>query len=429
MRTRSRTTILGQWPAKSSGSISLTNYKCDGTSTVSTVTEGAQAAINNHVVSERISDYLGRGQSHGVIHRRSERLINQIVADSYPNASSPYGSFHYGVKHNDVLQYYSNATSQLQLMDVMHSSAAPANWSFSYPVVSDGSIYADLLQKARQLKADVLLNMLEANQLWPSLKSLTVSLPNLARNWKALTAKRRIATASSSFLAWKFGIGPVMRDMANIAKFAPDMLRQYNRHINQKNIRLSKLLMGNASYVRGPLNGVANGVTYATHTFQGMCLHGPEVRYVLLIKPTRSKYLTEQFAKLDFLMSRFTTSPASLLWERIPFSFVADWFVDVRGCLAKLDSLIGVEPFKVLSFTKSTRWQVQTRHYELLKRVCASGPTLFDGLVTQVDDKHYERSVLSAGFLPSWKPRYGKNQAGITAALIGQRLSRLRNVS
>jgi hypothetical protein len=45
-------------------------------------------------------------------------------------------------------------------------------------------------------------------------------------------------------------------------------------------------------------------------------------------------------------------------------------------------------------------------------------------LVTE-EYSHYDRSIATMGPLKvTWKPRFGKNQAGISAALISQALSK-----
>lgn len=58
------------------------------------------------------------------------------------------------------------------------------------------------------------------------------------------------------------------------------------------------------------------------------------------------------FVRLDYVMdnpflaslaSLGITNPASLIWEKIPFSFVADWFLPVGGYLSAWDAAVGWE--------------------------------------------------------------------------------------
>jgi hypothetical protein len=124
-------------------------------------------------------------------------------------------------------------------------------------------------------------------------------------------------------------------------------------------------------------------------------------------------------------MRRFATSPASLAWELVPFSFVLDWFVDLRGTLQALDKLVGFSPYKVSSFTRSYSYELQSDYYLETYSPC-NGSLLQRLRQCSASYRHYERSAgVSNSALPSWNPRFGKNQAGISAALIAQQLSKL----
>jgi hypothetical protein len=147
----------------------------------------------------------------------------------------------------------------------------------------------------------------------------------------------------------------------------------------------------------------------------------PVLRYVLAVKPT-VKFGTAFFQKADYLLSRFATSPASLAWEKVPFSFVVDWFVDLRGVLSTLDSLVGFNPYETVSLTKSVKYELATDTFVETFSPCTGG-LLQSFSSGTFEYKHYDRSNISPGQMPRWNPRFGKNQAGITAALISQKLT------
>jgi hypothetical protein len=149
----------------------------------------------------------------------------------------------------------------------------------------------------------------------------------------------------------------------------------------------------------------------------------PEVRYVLVVRP-KIKYSLAFFQKADFVLSRFASSPASLAWEKIPFSFVIDWFVDVRGALNGLDNLLGTSPWEVVSFTRSFSYGLRTQATCKTFSPCDSS-VLMDFLTATAEYKSYERSLASGGPMPIWSPRFGKSQAAISAALITQALLKL----
>jgi hypothetical protein len=135
--------------------------------------------------------------------------------------------------------------------------------------------------------------------------------------------------------------------------------------------------------------------------------------------------MTSFFSKADLFMSRFATSPARLAWEKIPFSFVLDWFVDLKGTLDALDKVVGVEPYQVISFTRSFTYKLATDVFYTRRSPC-NGGTYFDRSLGSCDFSHYERIPVSTQqSLLRWSPHFGKNQAAISAALIAQQLARI----
>lgn len=68
-----------------------------------------------------------------------------------------------------------------------------------------------------------------------------------------------------------------------------------------------------------------------------------------------------QFVRLDFLPGNMflaalgragVTNPAQILWEKVPFSFVADWFSTMGDCISVLDA---TEGFQFLSGSRTSR--------------------------------------------------------------------------
>jgi hypothetical protein len=280
-----------------------------------------------------------------------------------------------------------------------------------------------VLDRARGLKADMLLNAVEANQMWPSIKSIATSLPAMAANWYQM--RKVIKTASGAFLAWKFGVSPVLQDMMAVHRYLPRIQEDVLRHAKGDKQRFSIT----AERVLTSTDGVyyqssQNGFVVQRFSRQSKVVKPPVVRYVLVVKPS-TKYHTAFMSKADLFMRRFATSPASLAWELVPFSFVLDWFVDLRGTLRNLDKLIGFEPFKISSFTRSFSYELQSDYYLETLSPC-NGSQLQFFRQCSGSYRHYERSTgFTTGALPSWNPRFGKNQAGISAALIAQQLSKL----
>jgi hypothetical protein len=104
-----------------------------------------------------------------------------------------------------------------------------------------------------------------------------------------------------------------------------------------------------------------------------------------------------------------------------------DWFVDLRGALRGIDNLVTVQPYKVVSLTKSLRYALATDAILEPCSPCTAGGTVLSKGSVSVEFEHYERSSLSStALLPTIRGRFGKNQAAITAALITQALAGAR---
>jgi hypothetical protein len=270
----------------------------------------------------------------------------------------------------------------------------------------------NVLEYARQLKADVLLNVVEANQIWPSIKSLATSLPNMARNWRDL--RNVLKSASGGYLAYKFGVSPILSDLMNVHRYLPRMREDVVRHQKQQARRFSVTAELPCTYT-APMPNMG---------FKGDVVTPPVLRFVLVVKP-KTKYHTELFARIDHFVSRFATSPASLAWELVPFSFVVDWFVDLRGVLNAVDNVVGSSPYEIVSFTRSFSYHLESS-FQLQNFSACDGTSVIQTWPRCTSEmKHYERSLVSNNHSISWIPQFGKSQAAISAALISQKLSQL----
>jgi hypothetical protein len=240
----------------------------------------------------------------------------------------------------------------------------------------------------------------------------------MARYWKEI--RKVIKTASGAFLAYKFGISPILQDFMSINRYLPRMKEDIRRHVEGDKHRYSVEAVMN---VVAPPDELFSSST-AKFTRKSQLISQPTVRYVLVVKPA-NKYTTPFFRAADALVSRFVTSPASLAWELVPFSFVVDWFVDLRGTLGLLDKLMGFSPYEIVSFTRSHSYHCAVQCYLETLSPC-NGSSLQSFRQCSVEYKHYDRSIVGGGSLPTFNPRFGKNQAAVSAALIAQRLSLLR---
>jgi len=397
--------------------------KCDGNLVYGSVTV---PALNQESCyrRERMRDSLGKGKSHACMHRvHTVDIVDNMTTCMF--AAVAQGS-------NGVTNYsHSNAWFDSNKSGYDLNSSWDVNSDVSIPPgyvlstsVNESSLQNAVIERAKGLRADVLLNIVEANQVWPSIKSLTSALPAMATHW--LSMRKTIKTMSGAYLAYKFGVSPILSDMMAIHRYLPRLTEDVVRHGKGDAQRYSIVAEIPCAAPNDEVlwQGTVNGIPVTRYTRTGVINKTPAIRYVLVVKPS-AKYSMAFFSKADLFMRRFASSPASLAWELVPFSFVVDWFVDLRGVLGSLDKLVGFEPYKVVSFTRSFGYELQTTAHLRTFSPC-SGAQLQSFDQYSCVYKHYERSAnVTTSALPVWKPRFGKNQAGISAALIGQQLSKI----
>jgi len=404
-----------------------TNSYCDGTSDPPVSYSGFAVAVVSQGVNERMEDGLGKGQPHDCKHRKLTYYLNDNPYYTASVVSAPkLGVTSWNLEQARLSVYNSAVLFGDYLNWNLSDSSLPPGW-FMTPTTSADEVRLkeDVIEKARGLKADVLLNLVEANQIWPSIRSLTLCLPEMAYNWNKI--RKVIRTAAGGFLAWKFGVSPILSDIMSIQRWFPKIAEDVKRHAEGRPSRFASSGKVVMAFAPGDESSIVLNGHETDHRYsQGFLSESPVVRYVLVVKP-RDLTGSDAFGRtLDLLMSRFTTSPASLAWEKIPFSFIADWFVDLRGVLRRIDSMLGFEPYQVVSFTRSFSYGCSAQRFWDTFSPCSGAP-LFNVTVGSADYKNYERSLVSmGGSPPTWKPRFGKNQAGISAALISQYLSKVK---
>lgn len=423
MRIRTRNLVLDSISVPSI-SVPKTEYWCNG-SVVNGSNSFASLQRNTHYVDETIADEVGRGKSNNVIHNRGEYKLNSLPQSYFFDEVGSNQPGYTLLPTASTLYWFGRSSSVIDPLRWLYyppdNQAVPPRWTLDTSQISETSLQNEVFERAKQLKADAALNLVEANQLWPSLTSLTSSLGIMSRDWKAI--RKAIRNLPGSYLAYKFGISPVLSDMMSIYRFWPAMASDLKRYISGDAMRFSVFAEVPCSFNASPttLHVAREG------RFNGTVLKTPIIRYVLTVKPNTA-YFTPFFQKASYVMSRFASSPASLAWETIPFSFVLDWFVDMRGALSSLDYALGQSPFTVVGFTRSLTYSLRTDGYMEHTNRCNSSTRLNWHCGSAVYKYYTRRTVVPYGNpIPTWKPRFGKNQAGISAALILQKLMSLKS--
>jgi hypothetical protein len=437
MRTRTRNTSLGTHTELGQSINSLIYYGNGTTGTASTVMPAFTCTLG--YVLQRMTDETSRPKrSNKVVHRKCIAAVNTAVGPFYdPVYTSPWGYVEYERADPQWIKIKSSVIdSEANLWSTNSDVALPPRWNVSSAVANENSLKEDCIQAARQLKADLLLNIVEANQIWPAIRAVAgLDLARMSdqwiRNrkvWKSHHAAFNIVKRQvpGNFLAYKFGIAPLIHDIKDTVTYAHKLRSDMERFDKQETFRYSRsaemrALFDSSTQHIAPLNGYqCVDIDYA-----GAVLDLPRLRYVLVVKP-KIRFKSDLMKKIDFVVSRFSTSPADLAWEKIPFSFVVDWFIDLRGMCRKIDETLGFSPFDVVNFSRSYSYEVETSK-TLVWRSSSDGHVLNTLNAGYVIYKHYERIPVSTdNILPIWRPRFGKSQAALSAALITQQLNKVR---
>jgi hypothetical protein len=410
--------------------------------------------------TESITDELSSSRQtlHSVVHRKqkwdftvalnlgsytAQSNVGGIIKYTPPDSSSWWGR----LANLNILSTGAGLGNFNTATGVGAPLTPPDRWSFgSIGSVAEDGLKEDCFEKARELKADVLQDLVEYNQVWPGVKSMATALPLMKVTWPTLRRLIKNANAhtvttlireylpdlggiarsvSGGYLAYKFGVLPVLQDFLAINRYLPKLADDLKRHEERPNLRFSSKAEAVASFNSADLVSSQYGFTSQVLSSVGKVLTPPTVRYVLLVRP-RVHELPSVIRKNAHFIGRFTTSPAKLSWDLIPFSFVVDWFLDMRGLLRAIDNAIGFAPYEVIGMTRSYTYKLSSSFKGDWRTTCAANLSATKGPLGDVEFTHYDRHPVS--FAPSkvyWKPRFGKNQAAVSAALITQAIGNL----
>lgn len=314
----------------------------------------------------------------------------------------------------------------------------PSRLSLSIAPIDEEILLSDLMERASGQIADHVLNLSELHELPSALKSLNLWSSLSSYNWNKfrnamsgrLTAAKSLKVigdsvksipgwAANAHLAYKFGIAPLIVDINKTYRFVKNSHEKLSKYAKDKPIRVSKAFPIGISFDNSSIGlGAPSGDLYRWQGFPVLSSSLGEVRYVLLLEP-RLSGIRGLLGPMNDMLNRFGPSgPSAFAWEKVPFSFVVDWFVDLRSVLRGFDTLFGVNPFNVLGFTKSITWQA-------LVNVSATHRDSLYGTIKHWDAAEfkwqgYERVVLHPKISPRLKIRFGKNQLLLSTSLLTQ---------
>jgi hypothetical protein len=284
-------------------------------------------------------------------------------------------------------------------------------------------------------EVDSLLNVVEAPELMPSIRSLYDKIRGFQFADLRRVTKRDIKSmfrkfpvfVSGGYLYYSFGIAPLISDMNKISKnlgLYKQRLRNNLKHAG-RSVSVHKGCSGQFVAISRP--STANGLPpgYATgHDLGGSFTAHPyllEAKKVYTVRGKRDvRYGSESFQTLDHLASRFgSVGPASFLWERIPFSFVVDWFLDLSGVFNSLDNALTGNTKKIEGGSVSEKWRYLLPIFHV--RPNSGFTSDRDGSqIALIELSSYIRKSTMPAVSVGLSGRFGKKQASLTAALLTQ---------
>lgn len=278
--------------------------------------------------------------------------------------------------------------------------------------------------------ADNLLNLVEAEQIAGGhVNSLvkTVNSSGVRAALKASASRQGLKDlgklASNGYLYYSFGVAPLLADMKStglaMRKYTK-LVKDYQKGLGQR-FSVHRSLKGALSVASGKLRDQypVNGSIFIDQlTNIAACTKVCTVTGINRAQ-TRGAFLD----KADALSAKLGTPGLfSFLWEKVPYSFVVDWFADLRGVTDYLDNLtVGNERVPDgACITVKTECTVSTKMVHPSSIVPAVGQVIGTSYMKSYLREPVEpRShvVISTG-------RFGKRQMALSAALLYQKIAK-----
>jgi hypothetical protein len=287
------------------------------------------------------------------------------------------------------------------------------------------------------------LNVQESPELVTGLRSLYNSVRNPTRiaGVRGLGShlKKSSKILAGGYLYYQFGVAPLISDMRKISKSLKVFKDQMERAIKRAGTvyTVHEMCTGTVN----PLLKVNNIGAYPAYygsspsDNNGKWWH---TNITSLVKPAKIATVKgirsirfdgsggDLFGSLGYLIDRFgANGPASYLWERIPFSFVVDWFVDLSGVINGLDRALTGSSRSIVDTCISEKWKVLG---PVIHHVPVGYPSsVYNGDQTAlVELSSYTRKPFIPTTTVGLSGRFGKKQILLSGALLASICANLK---
>jgi hypothetical protein len=305
-----------------------------------------------------------------------------------------------------------------------------SNLSVSFPK-TESQLLAECIAAFNDVnETDTLLNILEAGQTYSGVLGVIDIIQRIMSTKLRRQKKFSLSDLSNTFLATEFGFKPLISDLRKVFNGVRAMRGRLKKlaEAGTRPYTVTRKSAGTLSVVL-PSNGEYSGQSNPLDGTKYHCGHYATKMPVLIVGVRgvrRPKYNTAAFQQLDYLMGRFiATGPASLAWEKLRFSFVFDWFVDISSILNRLDSeLVGFERTIDKSWTSTAYTGFVPTYFH---KYNGNDFDEYAGQqVSLMSYNYYHRKSIDPSYSIREAGRFGKKQSVLSLALLHQLVAKLK---
>lgn len=361
-------------------------------------------------------DSSGRRRSNLCVHNRESTVRNDISVHNWEVRQSDSGP-----TDGDYRYRFEGPGAFWFTWDHKFGTIRNDNIVVEFPEHVSRSIEKAIHNFHNVNEVDTLLNIVESPKLISGLRSV------LKGGSKTSFLKRlRRGDGSNAYLYYSFGLAPLISDMQKIRKAMVAVKADIDRQLRAlRGQRVSHYsCFGQFTGFTGMGSGFGapdnNDNSYWHSALQSV--RAPR-RVITCRGSWAARYNSDLLNRLDYLLRRFLSAgPASYVWERIPFSFVVDWFLDLSSIIDGLDRLLTGSDSSISDVCLSESWRVQCPIYKHKRALQVSS---FDNQQVGINDLVYYRREpqIVAPSQVQLSGRFGKKQLSLAAALLHQILA------
>jgi len=286
-------------------------------------------------------------------------------------------------------------------LSASNPALAEIPWTTNEWLIIDAQALDALNDKTRG-DLDLSVDIVEAHQV-RKMFNATARVEEYARSYLSKSAKyRSLKALANHWLEFTYGVKPLVSSVFGAAN-------ESIRHVLNKTERFT----GRASAYQ-QVNSVVADCVFGSKTFTASGRIKHSVTYGVDIRTQ------------DFDLSRWSSlNPVSIAWETLPYSFVADWFLNVGGYLRNLEtSLLYASRFRSGYRTALSVGDVSIKHSESTGNASVYERQAYTGSYKVTSISRTVLSTYPSPRLPVLNARLGSSRLVSAASLLTQLLPR-----